>query len=807
MAWSVATRDASGVAWNVEQRELSGGFEAADMMMSRINRGDAVWTGGAILSATLDLRTDEVLEFPDGRFRVARELSGRRFLLIGEKAGLEREKTEEELVRDIGAERVIRYSAIDSRKKSPRGTIENEVDEVDPLAPSEQVMRARTFQYYVRAWDKDHSAGLGDVGLGRFIGRVRPHARRDGLHHEIKPARLRFAIKECGEPDDRPLRAFMSQKGKKKSSRLPLEIEDALSQTVDFYWGLRTRNYTDAFAFFRGLLRQINDERAGMGEPEIPPPERMETVRTRINKAANYSRWATKFTKKEADWKFNGVGDHLSAEEPGELVIMDHTVMDHWTLLDTDTRIPLGRLTLTVAIDVATRSILGYLISAEPPSLFSVLTVLKMVNKPKHYVKERYPNIVGVWDAWCHPRTLLVDNDMAFRSGDLEAAMKDIGTEIKFSPIATPQYKSIGERFFHTLNRMLFHKLPNGVPHNPKLMKQAGLDPSKDRCIDIKKLDELMHQLIITVYHKKRHEGLGGVPERIWNEKILRYRRRFINDPNKINALLGRLHIATLSRTGIRFNNQVFHHKDITSRLLRELLAHERKSAQGDAFTAARIKVKIKWDPMDCSSISVYHHGADPKVYVTMPNRDRKYTSGGLSYWLADKIRRHAIAEDKAFFDDESRWKARNDLLKAWEALIPERPRKEIKDALRAAAQENYHLLDNGDIIELEAEATVEGYSDPEGIEIDPNAHEGGDPLVRPHRDPVGHAKNLKNGKPSKPKSSKTSADPEVSARRKSTPKAQKFTDDAQKFADDTDAEDTDFGSILPWAAKYKSGK
>ena len=65
----------------------------------------------------------------------------------------------------------------------------------------------------------------------------------------------------------------------------------------------------------------------------------------------------------------------LTANRPLDIVRIDHTRADV-TVVDPVTRLPLGQPTLTVAIDVNTRMVLGFHLSLEPPSLLSVALCL-----------------------------------------------------------------------------------------------------------------------------------------------------------------------------------------------------------------------------------------------------------------------------------------------------------------------------------------------------------------------------------------------------------------------------------------------
>ena len=393
---------------------------------------------------------------------------------------------------------------------------------------------------------------------------------------------------------------------------------------------------------------------------------------------------------------------------------MDHTPVDDWTVLDTATFLPLGRPFLTVAIDVATRMVLGHVLTFEPPSLYSVMATLKRVNREKSYISDLYPDIRERTDAWGKPDALLVDNGWEFKAPSLQDALHDLGTEIIWAPIHDPEYKAIGERFFRTLNTSVFHKLRGGVPYDPKTMRQVGLDPKKDAVITLGDLDEVIHQFDIEVYQFEKHDGLGAIPARIWEEKIAIHKRPFIGDIRALNSLLGRLDTATLQRDGIEFKCMRFHDDRITSFLLDDLMRFEKKRSQsGKTFSSARARVKIKYNPIDASSIEVWNHGGEPHPhYVTLPNADPKFFKG-LSFWHWDRIREYAAKQDLAFRSDDDRWAARNRLRETWERLAGMMPMRESRDARRGLSylqQADDNITEDPPVdVEITAENIVHG--------------------------------------------------------------------------------------------------
>jgi putative transposase len=680
------------------------------------------------MAITLQLKQNQTIELPTGLYRFVQERPGDILLLQREDTGLDLPVREDRLISMLGAgkARIIDFCATPDHagKTGPNDNGEfgpNEVwiDEDDPDAGlTAEGQRALALQFYARKWDDEPHRSLGEKSLQELINTWRPVAiqlklepkdRHDG--YWVQPARLKFSIQNCGEPGNRPLRMFRSRRGKTGRKRYDMFVEKALDDAVAYYWSERAYDYNDAYARFRMQVDDFNKTLTAAGMPALRFPTRIEVLRRRITAAANFITWSQKYSAYEAHRRFKGVKPGPVATRPLELVIMDHTILDTWTVLDTETFLPLGRPTLTVAIDVATRMILGYLVSFEPASLYSVLTTLKRVNKNKRYIKKLYPDIDGSWDGWGRPEEILVDNGWEFKAPSLQRALKDLGTSITWAPVRTPQYKAIGERFFGTLN-VLLHKLPGSVPYPTHIMRQLDLDPRNSAILTLGDLDHLMHQAIIT-YQAQVHTGLRGIPARVWRDKIRIHRRPFIRDINAINAILGRAAKVRLTTSGVRFKNMQFHEDAVTTGLLDDLVKHAPKRDLSDKTNASgRINVQIKWNPADASSISVWN--PERRHYVTLRNRDQKFFQG-LSFWHWDKIMEFAAKQDLDFNSEHDRWKAREDLSALWQKLSGLRLMRESRDARRGLAQ-SQGQFDDSDVnldADIDLDTIHEVYAEP----------------------------------------------------------------------------------------------
>lgn len=651
------------------------------------------------MTLTIDIKQGQLVQLPTGLYEFKQEKRNNVLLFEREDTGLEMRMPEHRFVdlHSKGKAKLIEFRSSDETQRldNPEfGPNECWTDEDDPKRAklTSEGRRSLALQFYTRKWDELGRAPKGDKGLQALIAKWRPVAIQLGLEpgkgeqgFVVKPARLRHCITHCGEPGNRPLRVFRSLRGKTSRRRYPDEIEKLIADAIEFYWSDRVFDYNDAYAKLRTEADTLNEEREARDLEPLAFPERQDILRRRIRKTMCFENWASKYDKTDAWRKFKGNKEHIKADWPLELVIMDHTVFDTWMVFDSKEFLPLGRPGLTVAIDVCTRMIVGYLLSFEPPSVYTIQTVLKRVNKNKRYVRTLYPHIKDGWDGWGRPNEVLVDQAWENKSPSFRHSLRDLGTDLILAPARTPEFKSIGERFFRTLNQMLAHKLAGGVPYNPYVMRSVGLDPKSDAVLSLDDLDALIHEAIIG-YHHRKHKGIGAMPARVWRDKIAYRKRHIIRDVAALDNLVGRVESVELTTDGIRFKNMTFHDPEVTSDLLDDLVRYEKARTQSDkTYGPGRVKVVIKWNPADCGSVVVWNRGTKTPCYVTLRNEDPKFFAG-LSFWHWEKIQEFGEAKDLECKSEAGRWKARDGLRRQWEKLAGKLPMRDSRDARRGLA-------------------------------------------------------------------------------------------------------------------------
>lgn len=198
-----------------------------------------------------------------------------------------------------------------------------------------------------------------------------------------------------------------------------------------------------------------------------------------------------------------------------ERLEIDHTPLD-LIVVDSITMLPLGRPWLTLAIDRASRMIMGFYICFHAPSAFSVLQCLKRSILPKDVWLARFPDIKGSWPARGIPELIACDNGMDLHADAFEDICLEMGIELLYCPAGKAELKGPIERMFRTMNTGLIHGLPGTVFSN---IHQRGDYPAEDlAAIDMETLVHLLTKWIVEVYLLTDHRELQMAPLTKWLE-------------------------------------------------------------------------------------------------------------------------------------------------------------------------------------------------------------------------------------------------------------------------------------------------
>jgi putative transposase len=197
--------------------------------------------------------------------------------------------------------------------------------------------------------------------------------------------------------------------------------------------------------------------------------------------------------------------------QPLGVVQIDHTLVD-LIVVDEARRLPIGRPWLTLAVDVATRVIVGFYLSLEAPSSTSVALCLSHATLPKElWLKQR--GLDCNWPVWGLPQAVHADNGADFTAAALRRGCDEHGIRLILRPVATPHYGGHIERLIGTLMGRV-HLLPGTTGSNPQ---EKGDYPSEAQArMTLNELEQWLTLEICEQYHRRIHKGIGQSPLAAW---------------------------------------------------------------------------------------------------------------------------------------------------------------------------------------------------------------------------------------------------------------------------------------------------
>lgn len=237
----------------------------------------------------------------------------------------------------------------------------------------------------------------------------------------------------------------------------------------------------------------------------------------------------------------------FEASWPLELVQIDHTQADV-VVVDRFTRRPLGRPWISVAIDLATRTVPAFFVGMERPSAATVaLLVSRIVQSKQDWLA--HLDLAIDWPMCGIPRCLHLDNAAEFRGRALRTGCAQYGIELEYRPVGRPHYGGHVERLNRTLMQRL-RGLPGATGNSPRDRKAH--EPEERARLTLHEFERWLALEIGQRYHHSEHRGLhGGTPHGAWCQlAAARAPRQLSPGPDEALKLL--IHFMPLSNRSIQ---------------------------------------------------------------------------------------------------------------------------------------------------------------------------------------------------------------------------------------------------------------
>jgi len=429
----------------------------------------------------------------------------------------------------------------------------------------------------------------------------------------------------------------------KGESRLPIEDEKAITAVLEECKKKPTKRRAGDVRLT--VINRIVDEQGKRPQEELPS---LSTLYRRIHKEGFTSilrRQRSPLEKHAEDQVFPGP----KPTRIGERIEIDDTTLD-FIVVDLEDRLPIGRPTITKAIDAYSGMPYGFYVGFEPPSYLTVQACLYHGILPKPDCQQLY-GTKHSWPVYGLPETLIVDNGPHYTGLDLDYACEQLGIILERMPIKQPWWKGKIESSFYSDDRGLIHTLPGTTFSN--VLERGDYDSLRHACISLQGFMELFHVFLLDQYAIDWHDGVGkngGIPIKLWEESVLSgYIPCLHHNVNDLRYILFPGELRTIQPSGIDLETLRYQSTALASlrSYLQSKTYKDRNKSDDREDGPGKPKVHVKYDPMDLSTLYVYDPRPEYEDWLPVPAVDQEYTKG-LSIHKHRVIRSYILRQKKA---------------------------------------------------------------------------------------------------------------------------------------------------------------
>lgn len=289
---------------------------------------------------------------------------------------------------------------------------------------------------------------------------------------------------------------------KEGNSRITQEAESKIAHVInEFYLTKQRPSVQEA-------VEQVKEacENAGIAVPGVS------AIRARLNDVSDKEFLRGRgFADKARNRYVPSPGKFPGADYPLAVVQIDHTPIDVM-LVDDIHRLSIGRIWLTLAIDVHSRMITGYYLALDEPSGISVGMCVAHSAIPKEEWLAVH-GIEGDWPVWGFPNILHTDNGPDFQAETLKMSCSNYGIENRFRPVKRPKYGGHIERLLGKFMKKI-HSLPGTTFSN--LQQREGYDSDGNAALTVSEFETWLVREILK-YHEQYHSSIYMSPSRKWH--------------------------------------------------------------------------------------------------------------------------------------------------------------------------------------------------------------------------------------------------------------------------------------------------
>jgi len=389
---------------------------------------------------------------------------------------------------------------------------------------------------------------------------------------------------------------FLPARGGLRAKRLGSGVEAIVAQAIDDHYARPTRP---------GMHSLVSEVARRCEAAELAAPS-AKAIKSRVR--ARDQVWLTR--RREGARKARSTrlltGSHPGASAPWERVQIDSTPCDIRLVREQD-RTAIGRPNLGLALDVYSRTILGFSMSLQSASTVTVASCLAHACLPKQdWLMQR--DLAGVhWPVWGKPVVLEYDQGPEHEAKSIQRGLRLHDIRAKVRAKGHPEHHGTIERVIGTMMRRVHER--RGTTFS-NVNERGDTEPENLACLSLPELERIV-ALEIDSYNHSTHAGIGGRP---LDRYLAYYSRAEVPEDQRIPPLLpaDRLLLdflpyerRQLRRTGFRLFQVDYS--------ARELLPLWRQQNQ------ASVKRIVVYDPRSLATVWVATDTADD--YIAVPYR------------------------------------------------------------------------------------------------------------------------------------------------------------------------------------------
>ncbi|MHB8656200.1 MAG: Mu transposase C-terminal domain-containing protein [Terriglobia bacterium] len=551
------------------------------------------------------------------KFVIHQKLSENRWQLQNTATGEWCAYTDDDLLDRFVDNELLFEPSLDDRQASSVDRLAMRLARALSTYPPELVARAQDREQYLKEIDRRQPIAITSKTMGPLIRSVAERIK------DTKPPAWRTVSRDyrrwlAAGRDIRALISRHSDRGRHGTQMLP-EVRAITDRVIsELYMTPERKRIPEVHLEIVRCLAEANEFRSECDSLSVPSQR---TIYREIADLPPHEVMAARYGKRRAEMEFRVSMAGPVTSRALERVVMDHTPSD-LVVVDDRSMLPLGRPTITTALDEHTRCPMGFYTSFEPPSCLSVMRCLKHAILPKTYVPRDYPSVKNRWDCYGVPELVVVDNPPEFHSRHFELACLQIGCDIQYAKVLVPWYKGKIERFLRTLNHDLMHGRPGTTFSN--VLERDEYDPGKHAVVLLSTLREMLHKWIVDVYMRMPHRGIKDTPAHRWQSETCGLPPPLPPSAGALDVALGMTAQRVAFHYGIELEGLKYNGPELG----------ELRRRIGPA-----LKVELTFDPGDLGHIHVIDPLKGTYIYVSAVNQ--AYAKG-LSLWQNRVIRRYA---------------------------------------------------------------------------------------------------------------------------------------------------------------------